>query len=434
MNVRETKTPAVQAKKNTSFFGNGAKQGFFQSSPDSQPFFPTGHLADKAVQRQNAPALPAFTVNQFVNQNFRNFDARYDVAGPAPATGTLHITHGVFLNFPKSMSPDEKSTFETNFMTSVHDTWSNKHLLKLNVPGFSAYQCNVDVTVRLETKRENAHTVINVVHRGGKDKRLRSRVTDTEKKKDSKTGHTAQLDSRDPTILKDSKLDEADFIQYVGNFDFDSAVLNSDCQDAIKKIKDFIGTIPPNPDPGECTFSLQYVGRASSEGGVGYNKALSQRRIQSVDNELQLLSGLCLSISVAAGKEEATEDPSFRRVNVGVFRSDSTKPKNASQNVAAHEFGHMIGLGDDYVETKPETADSTAKFFGDQPTHYDAVKDLVGKDAADELLIQSSDDIMSRGSEVKRGDYVFFAAALDAMTRPEIEQATGKPDAKWSVQ
>ncbi|HXO76519.1 MAG TPA: hypothetical protein VN824_14800, partial [Puia sp.] len=103
------------------------------------------------------------------------------------------------------------------------------------------------------------------------------------------------------------------------------------------------------------------------------------------------------------------------------------------QNVAAHEFGHMIGLGDEYVDEKPDVPGARAKFFGDKPTHYDPVKDLVGQDAADELKIQNTDNIMSRGNTVQRGHYVFFVAALDAMTRPEIQAATGKPDAKWNV-
>ena len=101
--------------------------------------------------------------------------------------------------------------------------------------------------------------------------------------------------------------------------------------------------------------------------------------------------------------------------------------------MAAHEFGHMIGLGDEYVETKSEIPNTRVKFFGDNPTHFDAVKDLVDEDAAKELLIQDSTNIMSRGNVVKRGHYVMFVAALDFMTRPEIEKATGKKDAKWLV-
>jgi hypothetical protein len=41
---------------------------------------------------------------------------------------------------------------------------------------------------------------------------------------------------------------------------------------------------------------------------------------------------------------------------------------------------------------------------------------------------------MARGNEVKRGHYLMFVAALDIMTRPEIEKAAGNKDAKWNVE
>jgi hypothetical protein len=175
------------------------------------------------------------------------------------------------------------------------------------------------------------------------------------------------------------------------------------------------------------------VGRASSEGNALYNKKLSEKRTKAVEKELGQLDHLCFSLYKTAGEEGATEDAKFRRVNVGVFLSNSPKAKTANQNVAAHEFGHMIGLGDEYVDEKPEVPGSKIKFFGDDPTHYDGVKNVVDEAAADELLMQNSSGIMSMGNEVKRGHYVMFAAAIDKMTRPEIEKATGKKDAKWIV-
>jgi len=416
MQVAETKHTTAPDRTSATFFQKGTS--------GEEPFF--------SIQRQVA-APPQFTVNNFVSK-FPNFNAQYAVVGPEPATGTLFITHHVFFNFPKTMTKTEQTTFETNFVKSVHDGWSNKHMLTLTEAGFAHYKSKVDVTAVVEEKAADAHTVINVVKPGAKEKRFRSRVTGQTAPKGTMTTHQAKMDFRDPTEVQDTHLNEPDFLQDVGNFDFDKSDLNSDCKDAIQKIKDFIGKIPPNKDPDDfCTFSLKYTGRASAEGGSAYNKALSQRRIDAVDKELNSLPGFCLSISTAAGKEEATTDPSFRRVSVGVFRVDSTKPKTDQQNVAAHEFGHMIGLGDEYVEEQPEIPGSTAKFFGDKPTHYDPVKDLIGQDAADELKITDSDNIMSRGNTVKRGHYVFFVAALDAMTRPEIKTATGKADAKWNV-
>ena len=414
MKVADTNTTTTTSKPNTPFFQKGEEGSFF-------------------VQRAPQSALPQFSTNNFI-RNFANFNAQYAVVGPTPATGTLFITHHVFFDFPKNMTKPERTTFGNDFTKSIHDGWSNKHQLTLTEPGFSNYQSNVDVTAIPEEKPADAQTVIHVVKPGAKEKRFRPRVTGQTAPAGSITTNQAKLDFRDPTVQQDTHLNEADFLLDVGNFDFDKADLNSDCQAALQKIKAFIATIPPSKDPDDpCTFDLQYTGRASAEGSSAYNKALSQRRIDSVEKELRPLPGLCLSLPTAAGKEEATTDPSFRRVSVGVFRRDSTKPKTDKQNLAAHEFGHMIGLGDEYVETKPEIPGSKARFFGDKPTHYDPVKDLVGQDAADELKVQDTGNIMSVGNTVQRGHYVFFVAALDLMTRPEIQAATGKPDAKWNV-
>ncbi|NJN87093.1 MAG: OmpA family protein [Leptolyngbyaceae cyanobacterium SL_7_1] len=330
------------------------------------------------------------------------------------------------------MTKSEQTTFETDFVKSVHDKWSNKHLLVLNEPGFSAYQCNVDVTSRIEKNPDDAHTVINVVKPKG-EKRFRPRVSGIDRQKNSETTHTAKLDFRDPTIEQKNQINTPDLIKDVGNFDFDSDRINSDCQKDIDEIASFIKQNAPQRDPQICTFSLGYTGRASSQGSKAYNKKLSERRMMAVGKILDALPGFCLSFLVAAGEEEATEDAEFRRVSVGVFLENSRQPKETTQNLAAHEFGHMIGLGDEYVETAPKIPGSSARFLGDKPSHYDAVKSLIDQAAADELIVQSSANIMSLGNEVKRGHYVFFVAAIDVMTRPEIQQATGKPDAKWQV-
>jgi hypothetical protein len=91
-------------------------------------------------------------------------------------------------------------------------------------------------------------------------------------------------------------------------------------------------------------------------------------------------------------------------------------------NVAAHEAGHMFGLGDEYVEEAPPK-DVADKFAGDKPRHYDDVENLMGTEAADELRISDSTSIMSQGGDVKRGHYVYFLEALN--------QLTGK---RWSVE
>lgn len=413
-----TKTPFKIAGQN--FFGNTPQKSFFSG-------------ANNVFQRQPVQKLPGFSVNHFVSGNFANFDAQYDVNGPVPAVGTLFISHGVHMNYPKTMSKDEQTTFENGFVKGVHEKWSNQHLLALAEPGFASYRCNVDVSAHVEQDPKDAHTVIDVLKPKPDEKRFHSRVSGIDKQKGSETTQKAKMDFRDPTIEENTKIDKADFIQQVGSFDFDSDVINADCKADIEKIKDFIRSIPKHDELESCAFSIRYVGRASSQGSAAYNKKLSERRVAAVQKELEVFPGFCLSITEAAGEEEATEGAEFRRVNVGIFISNSNKQNTATQNVAAHEFGHMIGLGDEYVETKPEIPNTRIKFFGDNPTHYDLVKQVVDEEAANELRIQNSTNIMALGNEVKRGHYVMFVAALDIMTRPEIEKATGNKDAKWLV-
>src|SRR6266542_5936152 len=119
-------------KTNDTMHLSSAKKSFFGNAPLSAFFSPSAGI----IQRQPAPKLPEFSVGNFVNGNFANFDAQYQVVGPLPRTGTLFISHGVHMNYPSTMAKDERTTFETDFVKSAHDKWSNKHLLTLNEPGF----------------------------------------------------------------------------------------------------------------------------------------------------------------------------------------------------------------------------------------------------------------------------------------------------------
>jgi hypothetical protein len=95
-------------------------------------------------------------------------------------------------------------------------------------------------------------------------------------------------------------------------------------------------------------------------------------------------------------------------VDIAVTKASNIGGKDVKQNTAAHEAGHMFGLGDEYVEEKPPDKDILPKFQGDKPSHYDIVEKGMGKEAANELLVDSSENIMGSGMAVKKGHYITF--------------------------
>jgi hypothetical protein len=122
--------------------------------------------------------------------------------------------------------------------------------------------------------------------------------------------------------------------------------------------------------------------------------------------------GLTLGTGNSVGETHASADPKFQRVDVSAAKGADVE---VHQNVAAHEAGHMFGLGDEYVEEVPPR-DVTAKFQGDRPEHDADVRGTMGDEAADELLVQNSGSMMSQGSEVRPGHYVYFLQALSGVT------------------
>ncbi len=116
------------------------------------------------------------------------------------------------------------------------------------------------------------------------------------------------------------------------------------------------------------------------------------------------------------GEKNTTNEAKYRRVDIVV--SDRSNLKESKLNTVAHEAGHMFGLGDEYVEEDAKEAGSK-KFIGDEPSHFGDVKAQLGADAAEEMLVQNSASLMSRGGEVKRGHYVYFLIELEKMTKRE---------------
>lgn len=404
-------------------------------------------LGRPLVQRQDdagvsppgpAPATPrpTFTQAGFSQQGSR-FDSSYTPAGPAPVIGTLdinlwvHITYAPFTRAMMRQEPyrshrftreqladftwkdEEKEKFETDFMSSVMGAWSGQHMLHLNDPNFAEYRCRVAVNVMTISDPSQAHTKITAQKIPKDAPRFRSFVS----------GDTATLDIRDPSEPETHGVHSRKMVRQIKPFELGSAGLTPTLEAQIGEVEGELRrlAVTPGPDASGGDWEAVFAGRASSSGSRGFNKQLGLRRAETVKQRMAADMGWSSGMRVvSAGEEHATDDEAFQRVDISVRDKNRT---NVTQNVAAHEAGHMFGLGDEYVEEAPGPDGGVPKFFGDEPEHYGDVQTHLGTDTANELLVQDSGSMMSSGGQVKRGHYVYFLEA--------IKQMTGK---NWTVE
>ena len=108
------------------------------------------------------------------------------------------------------------------------------------------------------------------------------------------------------------------------------------------------------------------------------------------------------------GEEGATEDAEWRRVDLIVGSGEG-------QLVAAHEFGHVFGLGDEYVskDKNPGGSISGSGSAVGAAVAHDALAKAIGTSGA---IAENNDDIMSLGNTVRPKHYATFGWALAQLT------------------
>lgn len=379
-----------------------------------------------------APPVPLPTFKGGFKFLGPNFDAEYVPVGPVPQVGTLQVTHKVFVEFKsfdtvkndepyknlrlsKKQKEDfnwtkpEETKFTADFITSIHKGWSEKHTMHLADPKFSEYRAAVKVDVVQAKDAAGAHTKINALKIPQGLPRYRSFV--------NRGDHSSNMDIRDPSEPEKDKVRDRKIVRQIKPFpnnSADASGLEPQMNELAADMKKAADPSKPPTEPFGPDALVSFLGRASSTGSKSHNDRLGQQRADAVQGRINALNGWSnVGVTATHGAENASADEEFRRVDVVV--ASKTK-RDVEQNTAAHEFGHMIGLDDEYIEEKPGKDGGKAKFFGDEPDHYAKIKELMGDEAAKETLTQNGGNIMSVGSDVKRGHYIFFLEALNNMT------------------
>ncbi len=409
--------------------GNQTLQRMLQRQVTDAPTVDAG--TDAAAPPQPNPELEAFLRTRFGRGGVR-FDMNYDPTSGnppdmRPINGSIEIVLNLFVNFKNfsqalrrqapyntfrftreqlrdfNWTADERTRFSTDIVSSIQTPWSGQHRFNCTAPGFEEVSAGLQVKVNLVDDEARAHTKITALKIPEGAPRFRSFVQ----------GDEATLDYRDPTETETHDVTKPEFVRQVGPFVTGSAELTPDI---IAQLDGIIGELGALQEPGQQAHGLGenlitvFRGRASTPGTRSSNETLAAERARRVEDYVTTQMGWTHQGQArGAGETNATDEERFQRVDIEVVNFAANSDP-VEQNVAAHEAGHMFGLGDEYEDIEQH------RLTGDRPSHFGDVEAELGTDAANELLAGNSGSMMSVGGTVARGHYVPFLQALESST------------------
>jgi outer membrane protein OmpA-like peptidoglycan-associated protein len=171
-------------------------------------------------------------------------------------------------------------------------------------------------------------------------------------------------------------------------------------------------------NPSDPLIPLKVDGFASSEGDATRNTTLADGRAVAVRNLLSSL-GVPQPIGVLGhGAVGAPEDASNRKADITVDHAFETTYATNRYSVGEHEFGHMLGLPDEYQN-------NTTGALGTLQTNYSGLVTSAGVQGPAVWGVRTASQ-MSTGIDVLPRHYVTLWEALGRMTTPDITQAEWK--------
>jgi hypothetical protein len=177
-------------------------------------------------------------------------------------------------------------------------------------------------------------------------------------------------------------------------------------------------------------FNINVVGHANKTGNEANNVKYSAQRAQIVMNKLKALGVKNHALSsTGVGSTGATADGSWRKVD---FAITVDKSFSNVQNTTLHEFGHMLGLDDEYVRKKDTRTHTTqkafmAKMLGEE-TYGKGKEGKLGEEVTSVLPLSSA-SVMESGNEVRPYHYVTLWQALYDTAAKAANQPT--PPLTW---
>lgn len=172
-------------------------------------------------------------------------------------------------------------------------------------------------------------------------------------------------------------------------------------------------------NPSDPLIPLKVDGFASRDGDATHNVDLADRRAVAVRSFLAGL-GVLQPIGVLGhGPVGAVGDAANRRADITVDHTFETTYAGNRYSVGEHEFGHMLGLPDEYQN-------NTTGTLGAQQTLYSGLVTAAGVPGPAVWGVDTASQ-MSNGVDVLPRHYATLWEALGRMTTPDIAQS------EWSI-
>lgn len=310
--------------------------------------------------------------------------------------------------------PGEAEDWKANAITDVQDAWSDRYTFHNTRPYWETLP---DVHVRVhvvETPAAEAHFV-TTVRKWPKDGGPRDAVTPPAAGSNQSTAQLEESADNGITVPDRDRYRTrtTDQVAYglvtAANpgrifFDLASAVVQPPDRARLHAFGAALGRADMPP------FPVTVTGHASSEGPEDYNLRLSEDRARAVSNEIVEGGAQQQPTIVAEGERGAAATAAWRvvEITVGDFTSE--------QETVVHEFGHMLGLGDEYPNPP-------SRPVGAPVAHSALAVSLIP--GQQPIVATDNESIMSTGSEIRPYHYVTFLEALGIMTGTTGQWAVG---------
>lgn len=427
---------------------------------------PTGPNAcptAKEEAEKNLFSWKPLHINRYIpSTTFGMFDASYyPFISYMPVRVKLHLN---FVNSPPDLwtliweaatgqniaryywTPAEESSFQTQFQSRVMARWSMQHKFISTKPcwDFSAHPVVYPLFVKAT---ENPHFNVTTHKSPGPGIDYKSSVDNVPIGATPSYTGTANLWQSD--VRTDPDFNSSD-VATSERRRIEAAISSSDVSNVLfEQNKDLIrpaqksalqrfAHIIKQKSPSDPLIPLSLAGFASSEGRRSRNEDLSLDRAMAVEDLLRAQGVKQPLFSIGFGPTGAPNDATNRKVEIEADKTFEAGYSSNRYSVGEHEFGHMLGLDDEYVDniTKGRIASAfkalglSSLYSGDLQS--DIRNGQTQRDYA--KLIRKANvpmpsggfgvdtsSVMAAGIDVLPRHYVTMWEALGKMTTPHIK-------------